>query len=83
MALLLRRSLLTADVRTPKWVGQPVRKGLEAIIDITMGTIDRECLEKEYMVPQGELNIGLGIPWFTRATMNGFEGKRCDGMVMS
>jgi len=59
-----------------------MREGCEVIVDIVMGTIDREHLEKEYMVPEVVMMMDYGIPWFVKAAEGGFSGLKLGGYAL-
>ena len=52
----------------------PLECGWPAMIDIWLGTVDREDLEKDYMAPERMLWSAKGIPWVRRLTQSGAGG---------
>jgi hypothetical protein len=45
--------------------------GWPDMVDILVGTVDREDLEKEWMKPQRELSWDMGIPWIQDLARDG------------
>jgi hypothetical protein len=45
---------------------------------MTLGTVDREYLEKEWMIPERIFNIESAIPWAKRIPAS-CEGVKVDG----
>jgi hypothetical protein len=41
------------------------------IVDIMLGTLDREWVEKDWFEPERDVNLESGLPWATRAAAKG------------
>ncbi|KAK3713054.1 hypothetical protein LTR37_008739 [Vermiconidia calcicola] len=52
----------------------PPEWGWSAMIDIWLGTVDREDLEKDYMAPERMLWSEKGIPWVRKLAQSGAGG---------
>lgn len=52
----------------------PAEWGWPTMLDIWLGTVDRECLEKEYMKPERMLWCEKGVPWIRELARNGAGG---------
>ena len=48
--------------------------GWPQMLDIWLGTVDRECLEKEYMKPERMLWCEMGVPWIRELARSGAGG---------
>lgn len=52
----------------------PVEWGWPTMLDIWLGTVDREDLEKEYIHPERMLWCEKGVPWIRRLATDGAGG---------
>lgn len=47
------------------------------MLDIWLGTVDREDLEKDYMSPERMLWCDMGVPWIRKLATSGGGGMPC------
>ena len=52
----------------------PAEWGWPKMLDIWLGTVDRECLEENYMKPERMLWCEMGVPWIRELASKGAGG---------